>query len=215
MDMHVHYRVAKKTTKPQEKNVEFHRKWSLFGKKQPKLTNAPQNPKVYPLPKTSPKPSPKITHKSHTSLHQIGKESKQKTETIDKEEAECNRKQPHCFCETKPMVVADSFASPDLPASKKAVVGTPHQQHKSIEKTEVCNLSDISDNTEVLCSHDIVEKTFSYAEKNGVNSIHNWLQLCSPNVQANDVKHPKCGSPLLPKNSPVLKRQETQFVFFL
>ncbi|CAK8674399.1 unnamed protein product [Clavelina lepadiformis] len=41
-------------------------------------------------------------------------------------------------------------------------------------------LSNVTDNTDVLCSDNIMEKAFSYAESGGVNAINSWLELCTP-----------------------------------
>jgi len=38
----------------------------------------------------------------------------------------------------------------------------------------------VTDDTDVLCSSSVVEKAFSYTEKDGTNSINAWLELCTP-----------------------------------
>ena len=44
-------------------------------------------------------------------------------------------------------------------------------------------LSDATDNTDVLCSPNIMHNTFSYSEENGVNKIGYWNEALTPRSQ--------------------------------
>ena len=41
--------------------------------------------------------------------------------------------------------------------------------------------SNKTDNTDILCSKEVIEKAFSYAEEDGINHIQSWLELCQSN----------------------------------
>ena len=74
--------------------------------------------------------------------------------------------------ETIPKKVREAKVASAIPARLR-----PKETHS--EMSEDGHMSDMSDNTDVLCSKNIIEKAFSYHEKDGINSISSWLELCS------------------------------------
>nr|XP_002121971.3 band 4.1-like protein 4 isoform X1 [Ciona intestinalis] len=82
----------------------------------------------------------------------------------------------------------DSAASSTLRYDDKVASAVPKRM-KAVYKIPLENvtcddgMSGVSDNTDVLCSQGIIENAFSYAESDGMNSIHSWLELCSPKAQ--------------------------------
>ena len=215
--MHVHYRVETNTPEPEEVAVEVSKKYVIFGKKQVKFALSPKalhasNINVDAVTPTS-------IRKSRTSLHRSEADKQKEKEAADKRSSLAKAAKsspafshhshpksspsskrhvtPVSTPKTEPKKILEKSKAPDTVPKKlkdvkvaSAVPARLRCKDGHSDNSADGYLSDHSDNTDVLCSKNIIEKTFSYAEKDGVNSIHSWLELCSSRENGNDRGRP-------------------------
>ena len=111
--------------------------------------------------------------------------------------------------EIKKSSTQTSFSQPtnlnsSTDVKKVAVTERSQEQKKSSEEEN--HLSDATDDTDVLCSENIIEKAFSYAEKDGVNAIHDWIPFCSFRKNKGSSSHVTSQSAPASYRSPPLTR---------
>ena len=201
--MHVHFRVESNKTASCGVTLEKSKKFVLFGKKQVKFSGSPV------FIRSIQPGTPRKMRKSCISLNRLELDDHSvkgcanehnrsaKSSPSPSQRRNCS---PASYRKETPAGTPQSFRH------KTNKINTPETTPKKSHDVKVVSaiparlrlkdapsaqfaddhLSDFSDNTDELCRKSIIEKAFSYHEKDGINSISSWLELCSPHDTASE-----------------------------
>lgn len=195
MDLHVFHRIGTKVKEaaPTNLSVKLKRKWTFVGKKTAKPTAQKESklaksaigtrPALAAILENSSKAATPTRSRSLRSLAPPREDSITIPKYVDPavSEKQFRRQSWH---ERAGSVVSSALARATSAVTDVRNSPAPiHKVHAEVQQLAAADAasdkgSQKTDNTEVLCSKDVVEKAFSYAEEDGINHIHNWLELC-------------------------------------
>lgn len=181
VDMHMYFR------KRHENGFEMPRKCIVFGKKQVKFLNPTST--IF----DSTNQQKKIeAHELSNSIQKLGRNGINDCPTTNTPLSSpapltkgFNAKESSLNLNKSPLCKSEAMRKNNVDGLQ---TNATQFQTKGTDLDVSSHISYSSDNTDVLCSENIIEKTFSYAEKDGTRSLRDWLEFCSQEKNLNGLR---------------------------